>query len=245
MDRAAFDLMADAERDHWWFRGRRDVIATAIRRAKPPVGATVLDAGCGSGGNLELLAGFGALQAFEFDARARAIAIARGICDVQAGALPDAVPFANQRFDLVGLFDVLEHLDKPVDSLSALAARLAPAGAIVLTVPVIPALWGPHDVHHQHMRRYTNQLLRDHLTSAGLRVEYLTHFNTLLLPLAIAQRVRERVLGYSARNLVPGPWLNQALYRVFRSELRLLPNTSLPFGLSLLAIARRQSPDSR
>jgi SAM-dependent methyltransferase len=239
MDRAAFDLLAAAERDHWWFRGRRDVIAAAIAHTRPPAHATLLDAGCGSGGNLELLARFGTVHAFECDADARKAATSRGICNVAAGALPDAVPFDSQQFDIVGLFDVLEHLSQPIESLTALAQRLTPRGAIVLTVPAIPALWGPHDAHHQHARRYTGRLLREHLMRAGLRAHYVTHFNTVLLPIAIVQRLRERITGYSAANLMPGAGLNAALYRAFRSELRVLPRHSLPVGLSLLAIAQR------
>jgi SAM-dependent methyltransferase len=242
MDRNAFHLLAASERDHWWFRGRRALVAAALNRVRPSAHATILDAGCGSGGNLELLARYGRVYGFEYDAEARAAASARQIGPIAGGALPDDIPFGDQTFDVIGLFDVLEHLEHPVASLRALGTRLAPGGAIVVTVPAIPALWGPHDVAHQHYRRYTTALLRAHLAEAGLTVEYMSSFNTLLLPLAVLQRVRERLFGYHVESLMPPRWLNALFYRVFLLERLWIPFVRVPLGLSLLAIARRKAP---
>ncbi|MBC7843118.1 MAG: class I SAM-dependent methyltransferase [Gemmatimonadaceae bacterium] len=244
MERDAFALMAAAERDHWWFRGRREFIEAAITRVAPPSSARLLDAGCGSGGNLALLNRFGTVYGFEHDVDALSVARARGVGELAPGVLPTGIPFGDAAFDVIGLFDVLEHLEQPVAALSALSARLAHGGAIVLTVPANPWLWGPHDVHHQHVRRYTAATLREHVAAAGLRVEYLSYFNALLLPLAIAQRVRERLFGYRTDALMPGPFVNRALLNVWRLEAAWIPQRVLPFGLSLLAIVRA-SPDHR
>lgn len=242
MHGGAFEMMAAAERDHWWFRGRREFITAAFRRASLPSGARVLDAGCGFGGNLAVLREFGAVWAFERDARARAAATATGIAaDVAFGALPDEIPFSGTTFDAIGLFDVLEQVEAPVAALRALADRLSADGAMVLTVPAHPTLWGPHDEYHHHFHRFTTTTLRRSLEAAGLRVEYLSHFNTLLLPLALAQRVRERFFGYEPGDLMPGSRLDQALFRIWTAELRWIPRRTLPVGLSILAIARRSS----
>ena len=239
MERDAFALMATAERDHWWFRGRREFIAAAIARAAPPPDARILDAGCGSGGNLAMLARFGSLWGFEYDRDALQVAAAAQIGTVARGSLPGGIPFDATSFHVIGLFDVLEHLTQPVESLTALAARLSPDGAIVITVPANMWLWGPHDARHQHQRRYTAASLRDHLSAAGLHVEYLSHFNSLLLPLAIVQRFRERFFGYSTNDLMPGRAVNDALFRIWQIERAWIPRFSAPMGLSLLAIARR------
>lgn len=238
MDRDAFTLMADAERDHWWFRGRRFFIERMIQRLSLPPAANVLDAGCGSGGNLALLSGLGTLHGFEYDAEARAVAETLGLGKIAAGALPDGIPFGDTRFDLIGLFDVLEHLAEPVPSLEALRLRLQDGGALVLTVPALPWLWGPHDVVHNHYRRYTASTLRAHLTAAGYEVEYLSYMNLLLLPLAVAQRLKERLFGYRVEALTPSPFINNLLYRIWRLERAWIPQRRLPLGLSLLAVAR-------
>lgn len=239
MDRDAYQLMATAERDHWWFRGRRAFIERALRTIDLPASARILDAGCGSGGNLALLARFGTAYGFEHDPEARAIAAAQRIGVVAPGSLPDDLPFGDTRFDAIGLFDVLEHLPQPVEALRALAARLAPGAALLLTVPAIPWLWGPHDEIHRHYRRYTADSLREHLAAAGLRVERLTYMNALLLPLAIAQRVKERLFGYRVESFMPPPLVNRLLYRVWMLEQHWIPQRRLPIGLSLLAVARR------
>lgn len=239
MDRDAYQLMAAAERDHWWFRGRRVFIERALRTVALPAAARILDAGCGSGGNLALLAQFGQVYGFEYDPEARAVAETLRIGTIEAGALPDAVPFGSTTFHAIGLFDVLEHLPQPVESLRALAARLAPGGALVLTVPALPWLWGPHDEVHNHYRRYTASTLRAHLTDAGLRVEWLTYMNALLLPLAIAQRVKERLFGYAVEALTPSPPVNRLLYRTWLLERAWIPQRRLPIGLSLMAVVRR------
>lgn len=245
MERDAFSLMAASERDHWWFRGRRYFIERTIRAMTFGKRTKVLDAGCGSGGNLELMSQFGELYAFEYDEEACAASQSIGIGRIARGSLPDGVPFEGVRFNLIGLFDVLEHLERPVESLSALAERLADDGALVITVPALPLLWGPHDVVHRHYRRYTRKLLTEHLAAAGLEVKYISYMNMLLLPLAIVQRLRERVFGYRPSDLQPSPMINAALLRIWCWERIWIPQRHLPIGLSLIAVARLSSTSNK
>jgi SAM-dependent methyltransferase len=244
MHQDAYALMAAAERDHWWFRGRRHFIARVLETLALPPTARLLDAGCGSGGNLALLARYGRVSGFEYDEGARALAQAQaralGQGPVEGGVLPQDAPFAGERFDVIGLFDVLEHLPEPVSSLETLRERTAADGALVLTVPALPWLWGPHDEVHQHHRRYTIATLRAHLESAGWHVQYVSYFNTMLLPLAVLQRVRERLFGYRADALMPSPLVNAVLLRLWQLEDAFIPARRLPVGLSLIAVARPQ-----
>lgn len=241
MDKDAFALMAQAEHDHWWFKGRRYFIERTIDGLKLPKDAQVLDAGCGSGGNLALLSKYGVVSGFEFDATAREMAKDTGLAEVDFGALPQSIPFDNRKFDLIGLFDVLEHLEFPVESLLALRERLTPCGHIVITVPALPWLWGPHDEVHQHFRRYTAPSLTKHLQSAGLSVQYISYMNTLLLPLAVAQRLKERVKGYKVGALMPSNAVNSTLYSIWKLERFFIPKHSLPVGLSLIAVVSAAS----
>jgi len=230
--------MSAQEQDHWWFVARRAIIDSLVRtNIALPADARILEAGCGTGGNLALLAQYGALDAIEYDADARALAAARGLCRVEAGALPDAIGFGDTRYDLIALLDVLEHIEEDEASLSALGARLAPNGRLLLTVPAAPWLWSEHDVLHHHKRRYTHDGLLKVVAAAGLQVEASGHFNSLLFPLAVAQRFAHQLLRRDTPlDARPSPLVNAALQRIFAAERHLLGRFSLPMGLSLYAV---------
>lgn len=241
MDRAAYAGMNAIEDRHWWFVARRAIVDTLIRRTiKLRAGARVLEAGCGTGGNLSLLARFGDLTAFEFDAEARQLANAKQICPVIAGSLPDGVDAKDAPYDLIALMDVLEHIDDDVGSLRTLGRLLSDRGHLLLTVPAVPALWSSHDVLHHHKRRYTRRSLTQAAQAAGLRVERIGYFNSLLFPVALVQRGLARLLGRSnAVDAVPSAPLNAALRMIFASERHLVGRLPLPIGLSLFAVVRR------
>ena len=238
MDRSAYASMSAQEQDHWWFVARRAIIDSLVRTHVPlSADAQILEAGCGTGGNLSLLAQYGTLEAMEYDADARAVAAARGVCRVEAGVLPDAIGFGDKGYDLIALLDVLEHVDADQASLTALGNRLAPKGRILLTVPAAPWLWSRHDVLHHHKRRYTHDGLLQVAHDAGLNVVASGYFNSLLFPLAVAQRAVHQLLRRDAPlDARPSPLVNATLQRVFAAERYLLGRIPFPIGLSLYAI---------
>src|SRR4051812_8636369 len=125
MEPATYARMASLEDRHWWFLARRQILSDMIRAFVPlPRHADVLEAGCGTGGNLPMLKTFGSVSAFEPDADARARAVEKSGLAVAAGRLPDTIPFPEEGFDLVASFDVLEHVEDDVASLSQLRSRL-------------------------------------------------------------------------------------------------------------------------
>lgn len=241
MDRAVYDRMGAEEAEHWWFVGRRAVLDALVRRyCHLPADARVLEAGCGTGGNLAMLAEYGRLEAFEYDETARAAASAKGIVEARPGALPDGVDLADGSYDLIALFDVLEHIEEDRASLVTLGKKLAPNGRILLSVPANPWLWSRHDEVHHHFRRYTKASLGRVIAEAGLTAEKLGHFNTLLFPAAVAQRMGQRLTGgQSAADAMPPGWLNRLLTGVFRAERHLAGRVPMPFGLSLFAVIGR------
>ncbi|WP_336974004.1 class I SAM-dependent methyltransferase [Sphingobium aromaticiconvertens] len=238
MDRAAYASMNAQEGEHWWFVARRAIIDSLIA-AHIPLGpdARILEAGCGTGGNLALLAHHGTLDALEYDADARALATARGIGRIEAGALPGAIGFGETRYDMIALLDVLEHVDEDVASLGALGERLAAGGRMLVTVPAVPWLWSDHDVLHHHKRRYTQDGLSAVARNAGLTVQASGYFNSLLFPLAMAQRMAHQLLRRAAPlDARPSPTVNAALQRVFAAERHMLGRVNFPIGLSLYAV---------
>ncbi|WP_306117700.1 MULTISPECIES: class I SAM-dependent methyltransferase [unclassified Roseitalea] len=238
MDRLVYERMDEQEAVHWWFAARRDLIGATIERLiRLPDRPAILEAGCGTGGNLRMLASLGDLDAFEYDEAARAIAETKADVAVGHGALPDVIPFAPKRYDLIGLFDVLEHIEDDRATLNRLGERLAPDGRLFVTVPALPWLWSAHDERHHHFRRYTRRSLRRTAQEAGLAVQDCFYFNSLLLPVAVAMRaVKAALRSDSPDDTLPANWLNGALYRVFASERHLVGRLPMPVGLSVCAI---------
>lgn len=240
MQPSAYQEMAESEGRHWWFTGRRAILSTLLARLALPREARILELGCGTGGNLAMLSAFGRVSALETDPAARALAAQKcaGRCEVRAGSCPGDIPFAARSFDLVCLFDVLEHIEEDVATLRSVAALLAPGGRAVVTVPAYRWLWSAHDELLQHKRRYSAGALRQAAGAAGLRVEQLSYFNTLLFPLAAAARLKDRLFNHrrATGSATPPAPINALLHRVFSSERFLVGRLPLPFGVSLLAV---------
>lgn len=241
MERAVFERMAELDQDHWWFLARRRILAAVIRRVvRPPAGAQLLEIGCGTGHNLAMLGGFGKLDACELDRSARVLASKRFGRGVRNARLPDLSMFNRDSFDLVALLDVLEHVPDDVESLRAIHRRLKPGGALVLTVPANRWMWSAHDVAHHHFRRYSKRDLKRVLAAAGLEIQLLSYFNSLLFPLIAAARIAAKALGSeSADDSLPRASVNAALNKVFGLEAGLVGRVPMPFGVSLIAVVRR------
>ncbi|MBA2125887.1 methyltransferase [Hyphomicrobium methylovorum] len=240
MEQFAYREMAEAENAHWWFVGRRKIIESVLAGLELPKSASILEVGAGTGGNLSLLQRFGHVQAMELDAYARDFANKRSGVLVVEGRLPDNLPFEEKQFDLICLFDVLEHVKPDVESLKAISRLLKPDGRIVITVPAYQWMWSEHDVTLHHFRRYSVATLQQTLSAAALQSERLTHFNALLFPLALIVRAANSIFksSRSPGTKMPSPLVNALLLKVFSSERHILRFGGLPFGLSLLAIAK-------
>ena len=239
MDRTIYDAMAAQDSVHWWYVARRDVLHDLItRRIAPAPKARILEIGCGTGHNLAMLAQFGSVEGSEIDPASRAMAISRFGPVVGDARLPSLDGIADASFDLVAILDVLEHVDDDVAALKGIAQRLKPGGRILITVPQYPWMWTGHDVANHHFRRYTKATLKTAVNSAGLRLDLLTSFNSLLFPLAAASRFAARISKREGSNdaMPPSP-VNAALRAIFGLERYLIGRVPMPPGLSLAAIA--------
>lgn len=239
MERIVYDTMAALDQQHWWYRARRQVIAALIRRrAMPPTDAKLLEIGCGTGHNLAMLSEFGEVQALEVDPAARDIAEQRLGKPVLSAPLPELNGVPQSSFDLVGAFDVIEHIADDRAALHAIAACLKPGGKFVATVPAHQWMWSAHDVVNHHHRRYSRRQLQRLFSASPLKVEAIGYFNSLLFPLAVAKRLSSRIGGKEDSDLVmPGRALNAILERAFAAERHLIGRVPLPPGLSLFVVA--------
>ena len=239
MERAVYQQMAELDDRHWWYRARRQIIADLIRReALPPRNARILEIGCGTGHNLAMLAGFGQVDGLELDDEARALSEKRLGRKVMRSPLPELGEVPDRQYDLIGAFDVIEHIDDDSAALASIAAKLKPAGKFVMTVPAHQWMWTAHDVVNHHKRRYSRRSLKQLIEGSPLKLEHIGYFNSLLFPLAVAERAASRLRHKDdAEGKLPPAPLNRALEKIFAAERYLVGRLPLPPGLSLFAVA--------
>lgn len=232
---------------YWWFVARRAAAAQFVRDYAPPDRPLrILDAGCGTGAMLDVYRQWPDTIATGADLSPHALGFthSRGHNRL-VGADLTCLPFKSGSFDVVSALDVVEHVPDDAKAIAEISRVLRPGGILVGSVPAYQFLWGPHDEALHHCRRYTGPQFRDVIQQSGLRVEKLTFLLTLLFPLAVAARLSSR--GKKAANAaavlpkVP-PWLNRALIGLQGVELGMARATSLPFGLGMLAVARKPVP---
>ncbi|MEY8689949.1 MAG: class I SAM-dependent methyltransferase [Leptothrix sp. (in: b-proteobacteria)] len=238
MNRDAYERMAVHQGQHWWFVGRRSVLEALLRSLRLPNCAHILEVGCGPGGNLSLLQRFGQVDAVESDLHSRITAGALSGLPVRDGRLPDELDLGGQRYDLICLFDVLEHIKDDQSALQALSQHLKPGGRLLITVPAYAWLYSQHDERHHHHRRYTARSLRDTAARAGWSAARVGYFNSLLFPIAAAKRLAERVLRRSLGDddIQPAPRVNRLLTALFSLEARWSGLHLLPAGLSVAGV---------
>ncbi|HEY3353987.1 MAG TPA: methyltransferase domain-containing protein [Polyangia bacterium] len=226
---------------HWWYRVRREILATLVGRLNLPDDARILDLGCGTGGNSLALAPYGHVVGVDRTPGALRLAAAR---PYRARALADglALPFLEGSFDLVVALDILEHLDDDVGGARELGRVLRPGRPLVVFVPALQVLWSYNDDYSHHRRRYGRRQLGEALTAAGLVVERVSFFNTVLFAPILATRLAARILGvtsqYEHQSARRGR-ANDLAAALFGLEAPWLRRRDLPIGVSLLAVARR------
>lgn len=231
------------EDTHWWYVGMKRIVHNLLEGFfRERSGPRILDAGCGTGGMLDYLNKQG--QAFGLDASPEAIGFCgeRGLRRIVQGSVV-AIPFEDSSFDLVVSFDVLYHRAVRDDSraLEEFHRVLKTNGRALLRLPAFNWLRGSHDEAVHTRQRYRASEVRGKLARAGFQVERVTYANSILFPVAVAKRAFEmafRVHGGS--DVKPtSPLLNGALTGVLGLEAELVRHTSLPWGLSVLALGKK------
>ncbi|HEX8578994.1 MAG TPA: class I SAM-dependent methyltransferase [Allosphingosinicella sp.] len=242
MDRRVYDRMAELDERHWWYRARRDILADLItRKIALPEDARILEIGCGTGHNLEMLQRFGRADGIEIDPAARTMAEQRLGRPIGSAPLPQLTGVEDGAYDVVALLDVLEHVEEDHEALLSIARKLKPGGKILITVPAHPWMWSAHDEVNHHKRRYTRKGLQQVLVAAGLEIELLSWFNSLLFPLAAAARFAGRITGNKdSDDKMPPKALNSLFETIFGLERYALGRMPLSPGVSLVAIVSRR-----
>ena len=250
MDPTAYRQLRELEDTHWWFRGRRSVYLGLLRHhlKGQKIGRT-LDLGCGMGGFLPELDELSErVFPADFDVDSMVRCRERGF---PGGTIASGyhLPFEDESFDLVCMFDVLEHIPDHELAMREVQRVLTPNGLVLISVPAYRFLWANNDRIAMHQRRYLRRTLRPVFEQAGLVVERCSHANVFLFPLILPavlgikaiEAVMPRKEESNHTNLsypMPG-FVNSALHAAFAAELPFTRRFDWPVGHSIVAIARK------
>jgi ubiquinone/menaquinone biosynthesis C-methylase UbiE len=235
--------MYRAEQSHWWYQGMAAITRRILERFYTPgAGLAILDAGCGTGAGLLFLSRYGTVTGLDISAHALRFCAERGCTEV-ARASVMALPFREETFDLVTSFDILyfEGIHDET-ALQETARILRPNGRLLIRVPAFDWLRGTHDARVSTAHRYTSKELADKLVTGGFKVEFMSYANMILFPLALLKRFSERWRLARQKDsdiAVNVGAFSGLLRRCLVLESRWIRHRRLPFGLSVVAMAKK------
>jgi SAM-dependent methyltransferase len=240
-----YETMYQVELCHWWYRGMEAITRAVLARWLPQISnRRILDAGCGTGAAMTTyLKGFGTVTGCDLSRLALDFCRRRKAARLVHASVLD-LPFASASFDLITSFDVLYEraVSNDLSALQEFIRLLTPGGFLFLRLPAYDWLRGAHDEIIHTARRYTTRRIAQLLNQSGLIPVHLSYANTLLFPVAAIKRLAERLLpsreAGSDLKLETGR-LNGILQRVLAAEAPWVASRGLPFGLSVIALARK------
>lgn len=241
-----YDIMYELEPAYWWHSGMRSIMDGLIGKS---IGtdSKLLDIGCGTGARLKMLSG--RCETWGIDSHPRAIDLCqrRGLVNISVAAAAD-LPFPDGVFTHATCCEVLQDLDDDLAAVREAFRVLRQGGIFFVSEQAHPLLRTRHDISQGAVRRYTRRRLKSLLRDAGFEVERLTGANTILFPLLAAYRLSSRFKNPPSKvkpeesrsdlHPLPGP-VNYTLRSILEAERGLLEKVDLPFGLTLIAVARK------
>jgi SAM-dependent methyltransferase len=223
--------------------GRLKIIQSYIEKARNgKKKITILNIGCGTGGTIDMLESFGVTDNVDISDEAIKFMKKQGykrltkVKDIK-------LPFKDKTYDMVGAFDVLEHIDKQVEALSEWKRVIKDDGAIVITVPAYQWLWSQHDVSLHHQRRYTTKRLAEAAKQAGLKPQKKSYAIVFSLPLVVGFRFLNKLSGRKTDSETSyvnvSATTNKLFTKILYAEAKLHSFMSFPFGTSVVTILRK------
>jgi SAM-dependent methyltransferase len=249
MNQREYEIMYRVEDSYWWYIGIRKIAHTILDRyLTHGSGLRVLDAGCGTGGNLGLLSRYGDVFGVELGREAVQFLKSRDFCRFATASVTD-VPFRSGVFDLVDVFDVNESLPDDAPAFKEYFRVLRPGGYLYISEVAFESLRGEHDLAIGIVRRYTRRDLAGRLEAAGFDVLRTTYANAILCPPIFLLRCLRRIFSPVSRREDAKSDFDRApgfLHAIFKAtlfiEAFLLRFMNLPFGVTVIAVARKPAP---
>ena len=244
MQQHTYAIMDRVEDKHWWFVGRRAILESFMRDIVAKIGARpstirILDVGCGTGANLEMLSQFGEAEGVDVSDDALEFCRGKGL-NVQKG-LAEKLPYEDGAFDVTTALDVVEHLDDDIAGLEEMFRVTKSGGYSLIFVPAFMWLWGVQDDISHHRIRYTKSQIIERLGKAGYSIERATYANWTFFAPILAGRTLMKLTGIKpeSENNVNVSALNGVFGRLFSSERFWLKNFNFPFGVSIVVVAKK------
>lgn len=252
MRREYYQQYYHAERSHWWFKVREQIIKQKIYdKICLPEGSRILNVGCGTGRSSQMLQTFGEVHSIEYDSECYEFVKSRIGIEIIQGSATD-LPYPDGSFELVCAFDVIEHIKEDEKAVNEMARVCKNDGFIFITVPALKILWGSHDEINRHERRYRLGQIRNLFKDMNGKLTFGSYFNSILfIPILLFRLFRK---------LVPDRWinaktdsdlqidilptfLNNIFYNIFLFEKSILRRIKLPVGVSIIWIWKKEKSD--
>ncbi|CAN5302682.1 class I SAM-dependent methyltransferase [soil metagenome] len=250
MEQHTYGIMNDVEGKHWWFVGRRAILESFLEKIvqgirNPQSAIRILDVGCGTGANLEMLANFGESEGVDVSDDALEFCRLKNLKATKG--LAEKLPFADESFDVVTALDVVEHLDDDVAGLKEMHRILKKDGKTLIFVPAFMWLWGVQDDISNHRIRYTKKQIIERLNKAGFEIERATYANWTFFAPILAGRTLMKITGIKpeSENNVNVSALNGIFGKLFSAERFWLKNFNFPFGVSIVIVAKKNEANQR
>lgn len=231
----------ELEETYWWFVARNSIVYELVQKyCSSEENGYVLDFGCGTGGFAKILSKKFKVICIDPSPIAIEYCRSRGLEFVFQSTVDD-LKFQNHNLKAICALDVIEHIEDDIGTLKKLNSYLKTNGKLIVTVPAYQWLWSNHDVLHMHKRRYSKRHLHEVLIQSGFEVIYISYFNFFLFIPAVIKRflTRKRIIEEQPPVEPVSNFANTVLKKVFLFEKYFLPRVKFPFGLSIIAIARK------
>jgi len=258
-----YEVLYNLEEKYWWFLGRKKVAFAMLERNlspqqnSPQQNFTILDAGCGTGKNMEYLQKYGKVHGLDFSEEALQFCRKRGLKNLMQGEI-EHLPYEDNTFDLVTCFGVLYHqgIKDDFKAIQELQRVCKPGGFVLITTPAGEFLTSrfflsQHDKNQHTARRHSKSKLKRLLTESGLKVREISYMNMFLMPFIVCVRLMKNFFGalffrekeFKSELQIPPRFINTSLLSLLQFENKLVKKCSLPFGLTLVSLS--QKPENK
>ncbi|MCD4654889.1 class I SAM-dependent methyltransferase [bacterium] len=248
MNAETFEQMHLTGRDYWWYQAKEQLMELLLQRISPgpvpPDGYNILDIGCGTGTMFGFLAEHGRVIGLEPSSRATEYAVSRHIAQlVRADA--SKAPFTAESFDIISMFDSLEHMEDDYGALVNARRMIRPDGTLLATAPAFQWLRSWRETQLGHRRRYTVNTLGKLIKTAGFRIHFISYMYAGLFPVLVLKSLKDRIVPpprtfKSDIVMLPEPW-NGMLAKWFIKEASFCNRFGLPLGTSVVCVAKPET----